>query len=625
MRATIRGVAKVVTPATFGVLTTIAAFLPLTQVSGFMGRVFGQIAIAVIFCLIFSLIESKLILPAHLAHIDVHKEPRNFISRRWSRFQRAVANGLSRFVGNVYQPALRWMIPHRYTVIAVFIGVFIVVVGLLATNRLRFVFFPDIPLDKATATLTLEEGLPVGYLHEEAEKIAQAAYDTGVHFEKKTGSNPMQLIQVQAITNTRATVSIELTPSEQRDTHTNSIVNMWRSKVGGISGAKSLTYVGRGGASSGIEIQLQSQDLEALQQAAAEVKAKLATFPGVNDIADSFNAGRPEIRFSITPLGEAAGYDKRSLAANVRDAFYGREAQRVQRGRDEVKVMVRYPIEDRDSIDTLRQMRVRDAAGKAVPFSVVADTEFDTGLAKIDRLDGQRVVTVTADADKTETTGDEVLAKLQEGYFDELLSKYPEISIRLGGEAEERMKSMKSLRVGFMVSMVLIYILLAITLKAYVKPIFIMVAIPFGIIGALIGHYIVGISVGILSVFGILALSGVVVNDSLVLMHRIDDIRTRYKTLDEVIVVAAGERFRAILLTSITTFVGLVPLLAETEVQAQFLKPMAVALGFGVLFATLITLVLLPMLLLTARDARDGLRGSWNHWRGLLGGTGRKA
>jgi len=617
-RATVRGVGRVIVPAVFGVLTTIAAFLPLTQVTGHMGNVFGQMATGVILCLIFSLIESKLILPSHLAHLDVHKKPTNAISRFWTRVQGRIANGLTRFIKNIYQPSLRRLFTQRYTVTAAFVAILIIVAGLLPAKRLRFVFFPDIQRDNASAILELEEGLPVGYLHQQANIIAEAARITGEEFEKETGHNPFVHVQVHAKSNTLATIAVELTASEARTTSSNEVVNAWRKKVRGIPGAKSLTFSGKAGPPGGaLNIQLQSDDLVSLQAAASALKKEIATYNGVFDVQDSFSAGRPEIQVEVTPEGEAAGFAKRDLALNVRDAFYGREAQRVQRGRDEVKVMVRYPIDDRNSIDTLRNMRVRSADGVTVPFGIVANTTYGQGLSKIERYDGKRIVSVMGEIDKAVTSSDEVIKKLQKDYFPKLLKEHPNITFNLSGEAEQRQKSMKSLIRGFGISILLIYILLAIPLKAYIKPLFIMSVIPFGIIGALIGHFIVGIPVSILSIFGLLALSGVVVNDSLVLVHRIDELRPSFDTLEDTIFEAGGQRFRAIILTSITTFVGLVPLLAETEVQAQFLKPMAVSLGFGVLFATGITLILLPMLLLIARDIKHAYRRSAQAWKNI--------
>ena len=329
-RATVRGVGRVIVPAVFGVLTTIAAFLPLTQVSGRMGNVFGQMAGGVILCLIFSLIESKLILPSHLAHLDVHKEPSNAISRKWAQFQGSISNALTRFIKKIYQPSLRGMFQHRYAVTAAFVAVLIIVAGLLPSKRLRFVFFPDIQRDNASAILELEEGLPVEYLHEQALNIAEAARETGREIEQKTGHNPFVHIQVHAKTNTKATVAVELTASEERFTSSLEIVNAWRKKVRGIPGTKSLTFSGKAGPPGGaLNIQLQSNDLQALQSAAAALKKEVATYNGVFDVQDSFSAGRPEIQVDVTPEGEATGFAKRDLALNIRDAFYGREAQRV--------------------------------------------------------------------------------------------------------------------------------------------------------------------------------------------------------------------------------------------------------------------------------------------------------
>ena len=618
-RATVRGVGRVIVPAVFGVLTTIAAFLPLSQVTGRMGNVFGQMAVAVVLCLIFSLIESKIILPSHLAHIDVHKKPTNPISRRWARFQGSISNGLIWYIKNVYQPSLRWLFPHRYMVTAIFVAILIIVVGLLPSKRLRFVFFPDIQKDSASAILELEEGLPVDYLHTQASIIADAARKTGQEIEQKTGHNPFLHVQVHSKSNTLATVAVELTASESRTTSSNEIVQAWRKKVRGIPGAKSLTFSGKAGPPGGaLNIQLQSNNLDSLQIAASALKKEVATYNGVFDVQDSFSSGRPEIQIEVTPEGEAAGFAKRDLALNVRDAFYGKEAQRIQRGRDEVKVMVRYPIDDRSSIDTLRDMRIRSADGATVPFGIVADTTYGQGLSKIERYDGKRIVSVMGEIDKAVTSSDEVINKLQRDYFPKFLKNHPDITFNLSGETEQRQKSMKSLFRGFGISMLAIYILLAIPLKSYIKPFFIMSVIPFGIIGALIGHFIIGIPVSILSMFGILALSGVVVNDSLVMVHRIDELRPSFNSLEDTIFEASGQRFRAIILTSITTFVGLAPLLAETEVQAQFLKPMAISLGFGVLFATLITLVLLPMQLLIARDIKHAFIRSAKAWKGLV-------
>lgn len=598
IRATVRGVSRVVTPATFGVLTTIAAFFPLTQVSGRMGNVFGQIASGVIFCLIFSLIESKLILPSHLAHINVHKKPSNPISKFWARVQKWFASGLDFLIQHSYQPVLKFALGYRYVTLASFVAILIIIASLLPAGVIRFVFFPDIFRDDISANLELEEGLPVEHLHENTLRIAEALKALNEEIKRETGEEVVLHFQVSASSNTNSSVSANLTTSEERTLDTGEIVNRWRQKVGKITGAKALTFSGKAGPpGQGLSIQLESKDLDDLRAAATSLKEVVATYPGVFDVKDSFSSGRPEIQFNLTPTGEASGFTRRDLAIAVRSAFFGIESQRIQRGRDEVKAMVRYPESDRERLDTLRDMRIRSADGTAIPFSMVAETEFGESLASIDRADYNRIVSVTAEVDKSISSGDEALARLQQEYFPSLRAEYPNVNIALRGEAEQRGKSISSLMNGLLLSTLLIYILLAIPLKSYIKPVYIMSVIPFGIIGALLGHFIVGISVSILSLFGILALSGIVVNDSLVLIHRIDEHTAQGKKLREAVLIAGPQRFRAILLTTLTTFLGLVPILIEPSVQAQFLKPMAVSVAFGVLFATTITLLLIPIIL----------------------------
>lgn len=607
LRATVRGAARVVTPATFGVITTIAAFLPLTQVSGRLGNIFGQIATVVVLCLAFSLVESKLILPAHLAHIDVHKKPRNAVSCGWARLQRAISGGLEWFVEGVYQPVIKALLAWRYATLAGFVAVLILVVGLFPAGQLRFVFFPNIYQDNISVILELEQGQSVDYLHESAQRIASATERLQSRYEEEYGLDPFLEVQISASTNVRASIVAELTRSTSREAlSSEQILQDWRREIGTIAGAKSLSYKATAGPPGGdVAINLESEDLDELQAAAQEVKEQIRTYPGVFDISDSFDSGKPEIRYEITPAGQAAGLTQRELAANVRDAFFGREAQRVQRGREEVKVMVRYPQSERGSLETLRDMRVRKPDGTTVPFGVVAQTEYGESLGSIERYDNKRVVQVEASVDKATTSPGRVLQRLKAEYFPEMKAKYPSISISQSGEAEEQAKSMKSLLIGFGLSIVFIYILVAIPLKSYVQPLVIMSVIPFGIIGALLGHFIMGIPVSILSVFGILALSGVVVNDSLVLVCRINDLREEGVPLRESLMQSGMTRFRAILLTSLTTFFGLAPLLLEKEVQAQFLKPMAASLAFGILFATVITLLLLPSLLLILRDIKN--------------------
>jgi len=611
LRTTVVGVSKVIVPATFGVVTTIAAFLPLTQVSGNMGNVFGQIATTVVFCLAFSLLESKIILPAHLAHINVHRKPRNAVTRSWARFQKWVNNSLNRFIERVYLPIIRLLISWRYATLAGFVAIFIIVLGLFPAGKIRFVFFPSVYSDSAAVNLQLEQGQSVEYLHQTAERIAAATEKLGKEYQDEFGHNPFLEVQISASSNDRANVAAELTRSTEREfLPASKIVGDWRKEIGTVAGARSLSFRATAGPTGGdFQVNLESEDLDELRIAAAEMKEILDTFTGVFDVTDSFNSGRPEIRYSITPEGQAADLTKRDLAVGVRDAFFGREAQRVQRGREEVRVMVRYPYEERGSLETLRNMRLRKPDGSTIPFSVVADTEYTASLASIERFDNKRVVTVSASIDKGTTSPGDVNTQLAKEFFPTMKSRHPGITIGESGQVEERNRSLQSLITGFIFSIVFIYVLIAIPLRSYIQPLIIMTVIPFGVIGAILGHYAMGIPVSILSLFGVLALSGVVVNDSLVLVCHINDLRKDHEhTLAQACRIAGANRFRAILLTSLTTFFGLAPLLLEKEVQAQFLKPMAASLAFGILFATIITLFLLPVLLIIFRDIRNLIR-----------------
>ena len=619
LEITMRGLGRVVVPAAFGVMTTIAAFLPLTQVSGRMGQAFGQIGIVVIFCLIFSLVESKLILPAHLAHIDVETTPRFFLFRGWRTFQAGVDAVLRGFILRVYQPLLRFAMAWRYTVVALFIAALILVVGAYRAKKIDRIFFPSILLESVQAIVEVEQGLPTSKLHATALEVEAAAWRANDRVRQRTGFDIIQHSQVHASTSQRAVIVVQLAEETNEKVSAREIEGMWRGEVGGLAGVKALTFVGTAGPpGEAIRIQLAGNRLEPLRDAATDLKARLETIAGVQDIKDTLDIGRPEIDIQLTPLGEAMGIDRRQLASEVRDAFYGREAQRVQRGRDEVKVMVRYPQEDRRRTEQLRGMRVRGRDGQSLPFELVATLEHRDGLARIDRRDGRRVVEVKAGVDETITSSEDALQQFQNGPLQAFQQAHPEVRVGFEGEAEQRAKSLRSLGLGFIAALFMIYALLAIPLKSYFKPLLIMSVIPFGIIGALLGHALVGRPVSLLSMFGIVALSGVVVNDSLVFICAVDQDRAEGLGLRAALVKAGGRRFRAILLTSVTTFVGLAPLLLETAVQAQFLIPMAISLAFGILFATPITLVLLPMLYLIGADLAGLVRSWWRTASGQL-------
>lgn len=609
--ATVKGASKVAAPATFGVLTTIAAFMPLIFVTGRQGQVFGQIATAVICCLIISLVESKLILPSHLLHIKVHRKPRNIISKSWRAFQGIFTKGLRWLVDAVYCPTLRFLVAWRYAVFTLFVAIFMITISLFPAKQLRFVFFPNILRDSMSIVLEMEQGQSSNYLHQQTHIISKKIVELSQQYEEKYNHNPFINIQISASSDTLSSTAIELTSSESREfLSTAKIIQDIEKSVGRIAGARSLEIIAKAGPPGGdLSVNLESDNLEELQIAAMRLREALKDYTGVYNISDSFSSGKPEIVYEPNTLGRnSAGLDNQSLSAVVRDAFFGREAERIQRDREEVLVKVRYPAADRESLDALRTMRVRLTDGTEVPFSSVADIQYGESLASIDRYDGKRIVTVEGYINKSLTTSQEVFKKIKSDFMPTLQAEYPSISIGISGALEERAKSMASLKQGFAISLVVIYVLLAIPLRSYIRPVIIMFVIPFGIIGALLGHYIMGSQVSILSIFGIIALSGVVVNDSLVLIHRIIEMENNGVPTRQAIIEAAPSRFRAILLTSLTTFLGLYPLLLETQFQAQFLKPMAISLSFGVLFATLITLFLLPLSLLIINDIGNFLK-----------------
>jgi multidrug efflux pump subunit AcrB len=406
-------------------------------------------------------------------------------------------------------------------------------------------------------------------------------------------------------------VSLELVPPEDRSLKVTSseIVREWRKAIGDIPGAKELNFraeIGRGG--DPIDIQLTGQDFNKLETVAEAVKQRLAEYPGVFDIQDTFEEGKPEIKLRIKPEAELLGLNAEDLGRQVRYAFFGAEAQRIQRGRDDVRVMVRYPEAERRNLESLDTMRIRTRDGAEVPFGNVADVEMGRGFSTIRRVDRQRAVNVTADINKEEVDVNQVIADI-EPLLDELTARYPGVRYSYEGELREQRETFGSLMYGAAFVLFSIYALLAIPFRSYVQPIIVMLIIPFSIVGAILGHMIMGMNLSIMSVMGILALAGVVVNDSLVLVDWINRRRREGMALAEAVRSSGAARFRPILLTSLTTFVGLLPLIFEKSTQAQFLIPMAVSLGFGILYATFLTLLLVPVAYLVLEDILRRLGG----------------
>ena len=631
--ASVTGTLEVAVPVTFGVLTTVVAFLPLTMIEGFRGKIWMQIPLVIIPVLLFSLVESKLILPSHLRHLKVGRTDRsklNFLARN----QRRVADGLERFVITVYEPLLAWASSRRYLTLSMFVGVIVLLFSLVAGGRIMFVYFPRVEDPIARARLVMPEGTPIENTSAHVARMADTADALRAKYvDPKLGKSVVENILSftgsqqgfgpsgrggQGGKSNLGEVAVELIGPEERflEVSTVEVVNEWRRMIGPIAGVQELTFraeIGRGG--DPIDIQLTGPNFDVLETVAEEVKERLAQYPGLFDIADSFQDSKQEIRLKIKPQAELLGLTMTDLARQTREAFFGVEAQRIPRGREDVRVMVRYPESERKSIANLEKMRIRTSTGTEVPFSAVADVSMGQSFTVIRRIDRNRTINVTADADKESVDLNAVKADIAT-VLPEILANYPGVNFTFEGEAREQAETFGSLFFGTLFLLFAIYALLAIPFRSYVQPLIVMSVIPFGLGGAIAGHLIMGMNLSVMSVFGMLALSGVVVNDSLVLVDYVNRRRSEGMPLLDAVRMAGGARFRAIVLTSLTTFAGLLPLLFEKSTQAQFLIPMAVSLGFGILFATAITLFLVPINYLLLEDWKALVT---RYWRWQIG------
>ena len=614
-----KGTHEVGTVVIFGVLTTVVAFTPMLGLSGVSGKIWPNIPLVVIPTLLFSLLQSKFVLPAHLSLL--HPTDRERKAGPLLRVQRTVADGLESFVRRYYRPGMRFAMRWRYVLVVLFVAVFGFSVALVFTGRVKRIFFPEVEGDVLSAKIELTKGVPFADTERVVRLVADAAEDMQrelrtpdggpvvEHILASAGSQPFRtaFVDDQTIASNLGEVTMELVPAARRGPQLNSekLVEEWRSRVGEIPGVEELRIeaeTARGG--NAIELNLSGNNLERLKAATEFVKAGLAKFPGVIDIADSDRPGKDEIRFTrLTPSGEALGFKLADIARQVRDAFYGNEVQRLQRGRDEVKVMVRYPKRDREALVTLEEMKVRTPAGDGIPLREVVEYEHGRGPSTISRTDRQRSITVTADVD-SKTNANEVVQAFRGAVLDKVPVRFPGVRYDFEGEQQDQAESVREIGIKFLGALVIIYVLIAIPLRSYVQPIIIMSVIPFGLVGAVWGHYFLGYNLSIMSMCGLVALAGVVVNDSLVMVDFVNRHRLESPTLAVAVERAGARRFRAIILTSLTTFAGLVPMLLEQDMQAKFLIPMAVSLAFGILFATLITLFLVPAVYMIMDDIR---------------------
>jgi len=629
LKGSVDGAVEVGRPVIFAVLTTVVAFWPLLLGGGTMGKIMRNLPIVVILVLMGSLVESLLILPAHLNRSRVRAA-----RRRRPDKDKLVSRGLKWVIRKPYARLVNSCVRWRYATVALGIAVLLLSVGVWKGGWIKFTFFPKVESDILACTLTMPAGTPVSQTVAVVNRLEQTARETLTEMDKKRpeGAPPLFEYSVSVVGlhtgghgpnrgspelgGNLAQIFVQLLEGEKRDVSAMKLVKMWRARVGAIPDAESITFQSElFSAGNAVEVHLSLDDHDLLLAAADDLKAELAKYPGTFDISDSFLPGKEEMQLKLKPAARSLGLTLSDLAQQVRHAFYGAEALRLQRDQDEVKVLVRYPEQERRSLGNVKEMRIRTSMGKEVPFSEVAEVKMEHGYASIQRAQRLRVVKVTADVDESVTNANEVRMDVEAQILPRLKYKYPGLRYTIEGEGKEQKESMSDIIEGFVVALFCIYALLAIPFKSFSQPFIVMAAIPFGIVGAIAGHLIMGLNLSLLSLFGMVGLAGVVVNDSLVLIHATNRLRNEGASAREAVTRAAALRFRAIILTSLTTFAGLSPMIMEKSLQAQFLIPMAVSLGFGVLFATGITLLLVPcgyvilddlQNLLTSRKPEDG-------------------
>ncbi len=634
VQAAIDGATRLARPVIFAVLTTCAAFSPLLFAPGTIGKIIGGIPKIVLTVLVLSLIESLFILPMHLSH-KRKKGSRNesflgALGRGIERVQHWISRRLDAFINGPLHHSIRFSTRRYGVVMAIATVAVMLSLGLVIGGYIKFSFLPDIEGENVIARLELPEGTPseetlrvARYIQGQGEAAA-AEIQAGLpdehppivqHIYASIGQQPSRNQGPGAQSGTVllqsnvAEINLELLTAEERVPSAESIEILWRDKVGDIPNAQSLSFssalisIGKP-----VQVELSAPDPAVLDAAVERIKDELAQFDGVFEILDDQDQGKREIELSLLPQARSLGVTLDDLARQVRAAFYGAEALRIQRGRHEVKVMVRLPEEERDALADIQDLRIRTPSGAQIPLSEVAEASIGYSTSAIQRRDRRRVITVTADVDPEVVSGQEVVTALNNGLVPELRADYPGLRLSFEGEQREQADTLSALLRGFAIALFVIYALLAIPFNSYTQPLVIMAAIPFGIIGAFLGHLLLGLQLGILSVFGIVGLSGVVVNDSLVLVDFVNQRRREGLSMPDAILSAGKQRFRPILLTSITTFLGLFPLILEKSVQAQFLIPMAVSIAFGIVFATFILMLVVPALTMMEYDIRTSLK-----------------
>ncbi|MEC9092660.1 MAG: efflux RND transporter permease subunit, partial [Planctomycetota bacterium] len=616
LQAAIDGTTEVLPSVCASVVTTIIAFMPLMFVTGVMGKFIAVMPIAVIAMLVISLLESTFILPCHLAHennlfmrmLRGFFLPIGFLGTVFGRINKVAAKGLNRFIEGVYLPGLRWSLGNRIIVIIAAISMLIFSVGFIASGLTPFVGFPKLDSRVIIGTIVFPDGTPKKRTLMISQKIENAIGELDQEYQAEFGEGCVRVVyrsigQIAAqgpMARTGVTrgghvgnVEVELIPVSQRQWTSQEIVDRWREKVGEIPGAEIVKFgteqMGPGGSSIEFQIQAPKKMTAQLEKAIEACKAKLSSYNGVIDVEDDSRPGKPELQIDMRDSAKGLNVTLATVAGAIRSSYYGSEAKRIQRGRHEVKVMVRYPKEQRRSMQDFENILIGNT-----PVTELANFRYSQGYSEINRVDQKRTITISADVEKN-ANAHEIVQDFKKTFAADLLKKNPGIYIRWEGQAQQNQESFSSLFSGVVVALLAMFVLLTVEFRTYMQPLIILGIIPFGVIGAILGHYLMSLDLTLFSFFGMVALTGVIVNDSIVL---VDFINTRYREgmpLREALLESGRRRFRPVILTSLTTIAGLFPILMERSFQAQVLIPMAASLCFGLLAATSLILILVPV------------------------------
>ena len=624
VQAAIEGAKEVAVPVIFAVLTTIVAYMPMLFVPGPAGKFFRVIPIVVILVLLLSLLESLFILPAHLAHSKpATRGPLGAINHLQQKFSRFV----ERMIENVYRPFLAAAVRRRYLTLSVGLAIFIGTIGLIAGGRLKTTFLPKVESDIIFA----EAHLPVGQAVDRTKVVQRAMLDSAKEIIRNSGENHMvrglyaqvgalgaaagnpNSVNLGSVGSNIAQVAVYLVPSDDRRMSSSEFARRWKKKLSNIAGIQKLKFKFQTGPQAGaaIHVELSHPNMHLLHKAAKKLAYELQDFEGVQDIDNGITEGKQQLSLTLTPEARRLGLDELSVATQVRGAFFGAEVERQPKDRDELRVYVRLPRDERDSEYNLEEYLLTTPQGGTIPLVEAVDLHRGHTRMSIHRIDGHRAVAVTADVDEGRGNAVKIMNRVKKELLPELVKDFPGLTYTIGGERQQMDDVNASLKTGFLLVLIAIFAMLAVVFRSYVQPLIVLFVIPFGAVGAIWGHIFMGFNLSMMSTMGIVALSGVVINDSLILVDAINRFRKDGMTLFEATIAGGTRRFRPIILTSITTFFGVLPMILETSVQARFLIPMALSLGFGVMFATVITLCLVPAVYVITDDIRYALRALW--------------